>query len=230
MSPDKIRFPSWVPADAQQMCTIIYSVAQDTSIPFPEALQVLQRLAMRLEMKDAWGKLKYFAGISPRDLIMTTFLVWLCATHNRLLGLAPRFKSDHDGRELASMARVLADTLRTTGPEILAEVNITEATLRELERVAAFYEGKVKNFDVLLRIAPPPKKARAHNADEVAFVYTMCDSLGRQAGRRRPYVLVAILANVAFNVSAERQWDADRVKQCLRTRSSKKVGPCLGNI
>jgi hypothetical protein len=220
MSPDKIQFPSWLPPDAQRIFTDIYSVVQDS--PFREAPEVLQRLAMRLEMKDAWAELKHFPNVSSSDLTMKTFVVWLLAKYNRLLREFPHFKSDHDDRELASMARGVTDALRTTDPAILAEANITDATLREMERVATLYERRAKNFVVTLRIAPPPTKARARNADQIAFVYEMCNWLGRKAARRRPYELVAILANVAFDVSTDRLWTADRVKQCLRSKSRKK--------
>jgi hypothetical protein len=220
MSPDEIGFANWVPLDAQRICTGLYSIVKRTSDPFPDGLKVLQRLATRIEMKDAWAELKHFPNVSPSDLMMWTFLVWLFAIHNRLLRKYPHFKSNSDDRELASMTRKVTDALRD--PAIRAEASITDATLRELECVAAFFERRAENFDVRLRIAPPPTKAGARNADEIAFVYQMCDWRWPQTGRR-PYTLVAILANVAFNVS-DRQWDADRVKHCLRARSRKKVG------
>jgi len=223
MSSDQIQFPSWVPLDAQSICTDFYSVAQGSSDLIPEALEVLQRLAMRIEMKDAWTELKHFADVNPSDLMLWTFLVWLLATRNRLLRKYPHFKPDHDDLKLASMARVVTDALRTH-PAILTEASITETTLRGLERVAAVYERRAKNSDVLLRIAPPPKKAGASNADQIAFVYEMCKWLGRKAGTRRPYILVAILANVVFNASTDEQWDPDKVKQLLRRKVSKKVG------
>jgi hypothetical protein len=221
MSPDKIRFPSSLPPDAQQIWTDYYSLAKasSSSVPFPEALEVLQRLAMRLEMKEAWAELKHFPNVSPSDLIAMTFMVWLLATHNRLLRKFPQFASNRDG-ELAIMTRKITDALRD--PAIRAEASIADATLRELKCLAAFFERRAENSDVRLRIAPPPTKAGARNADQIAFVYQMCDWQWRQPGRR-PYALVAILANVAFNVS-DKQWDADRVKHCLRSRSRKKVG------
>jgi len=217
MSADEIEFPSWMPSGAQQICTDYYSVAKGSSDLFPQALEVLQSLAMRLEMKEAWEELKHFPDVSPSDLMGSTFLVWLCASHNRLLfRLAPRLKSDH---ELASKIRAVADYLRTASPAMLTGTGITNATLQELECVAAFYERSAKNSvsDLSLRIAPPPKKALVHNADEIAFVNTMCNWLGRQTGRRRPYNLIAVLANVAFDM-LDRQWDADKVKHCWGSR------------
>ena len=218
MSPDNIGFPNWVPPEAQQTWIDFYSVAQNSSasVPFPEALKVLQRLATRQEMKDAWAELKHFPDVSPSELMGITFIVWLLATLNRLRRKFPHFESNHD-RELASMIHVVTDALR--GPAIRAGANITDTTLRDLERAAAIYEQKVKNSDVLLSIAAPPKKAGARTADQTAFVYAMCDWLGQRTGRL-PYILVAILANVAFKVS-KKHWDADRVKQCLRSRSRK---------
>jgi hypothetical protein len=205
MSPDKIEFPRW-----------FYSAVQ--KVDFAEALKVIQRLETRDEMKEAWAELKHFAHVSPSDLMAHAFFVWFSAMRNRLLRKYPDFKSNDD-RELASMIHVVTDALRA--PEIRAEAHITDTTLKELERAAAIYERKAKNSDVLLRIAPPPRKARDRTADQTAFVYEMCDLLGKTGLRRRPYILAAILANVAFDVS-EKQWDADRVKQCLRSRSRKK--------
>ena len=173
MSPDDIRFPNWVPPDAQRLCTGLYLMVQHTSTsdPFPEGLKVLQRLATRNEMKDAWAELKHFPNVSPSDLMSWTFLVWLFACHNRLRRKYPHFKFNSDDRELASMTRKVTDALRD--PAIRAEASITDATLRELECVAAFFERRAENFDVRLRIAPPPKKAGARNADQIAFVYQM---------------------------------------------------------
>jgi hypothetical protein len=220
MSPDKIEFPDWMPPDAQRECTNFYSIAQNAS--YSEGLEVLQRLATRDEMKEAWEELKHFADVSPSDLMASTFFVWFLATRNRLLRKFPHFKSNDD-RELASMIRVAIRviTVALLDPAIRAEINITDTTLRELERAAAIYERKAKNSDVLLNIAAPPTKAGARTADQTAFVYAMCDWLGRKTGLRRPYILVAILANVAFDGS-ENQWDADRVKKCLGSRFPKK--------
>jgi len=170
-------------------------------------------------MKDAWAELKHFANVSLGSLVTMTFTVWLCAMRNRLLRKYPHFQSNPN-RGLASTTREVTDALRD--PAIRAEAGITQTTLRELERVAALYEQKAKNFDVLQTIAPPAKKARARNADQIAFVYQLCVWLGRESERRRPYALVAILANVVFDVSPNKQWDADRVKHCLRARSRRK--------
>src|SRR5262249_15834939 len=212
-----------MPSDAQQTWTDYYSVAQASSsiAPFPESLKILQRLATWRDMEDAWAELKYFSDVSPSDLVGMTFMVWLLATYNRLLRKYPQFKSDRGERELASKIRVVTDTLRD--PAIRGEASITDTTLRELERTAAIYEQRAKNADVLLRIAPPPKKAGLHNADEIAFIYQMCDWLMRQqTGRRKPYILVAILVNVVFNVSADKLWDADKVKHCFYSRGPGK--------
>jgi len=223
MSDDEVQFPNRMPSDAQQTWADYYSVAQNSSAsdPFPEALKVLHRLATSRYMEDAWTELKNFPDVSPNDLMGMTFMVWLLATYNRLLRKYPHFKSDRDERELASKIRVVTDALRD--PAIRGEASITDPTLRELERAAAIYEQRAKNADVLLRIAPPPKKAGLHNADEIAFIDEMCDGLvRRQTGRRKPYILVAILVNVVFNVSAKKLWDADKVKHCFYSRGPGK--------
>jgi hypothetical protein len=221
MSPDKIQFENWVPPDARETSTNFYSVLASN---FPEEVKVLQRLAMRVEMKEAWAELTHFPKISRNDLMPWTFMVWLAARHNCLLRKFPNFKSDNRDREIALKTREVIDALRKH-PTIREGASIPETTLlRELECVAASYEERAGYIDAFFRLARPSTKARVHNAAEIAFVYAMCDSLGRHTGRRRPYILVAILANVAFNVSTNNQWDADRVKHCLRARSLRKVG------
>jgi hypothetical protein len=225
MSPDKIEFENWVPLDAQAIISLVVqlSIADDPSFEAQkEMVKVFERLATRLEMKDAWAELKHFPNVTPSDLIIMTWVVWLSATLYRRLGLPPNFKSTRK-RELASMTREVTRELRTTNPATLAEAGITETTLKELERVTAFLQQQAGVFDLLLRISAPPKKALARNADQVVFVYGMGDWLNRQTGRRRPYMLLAILANVIFNVSTDSLWNADRVKHCLRV-SPRRLG------
>jgi hypothetical protein len=210
MSPDKIQFKDWVPPDAQRMWTHIRSVAQGGDW-HPEALKLLQRLATWPEMKNVWEQLKYFPDVSPNDLMWVTFRVWNCATLTR----------DHKSksyRTLAAGTRREINELQTTVG--LAEAGITDATLNELKRVATFFERRADVFRAMRRIAEPPKKVGAHNSAEIAFLRRMCSWLGKHSGRRRPYILVANLTNVAFGVS---KWDADKVKKnWLRVWSRKK--------
>jgi hypothetical protein len=219
MSSDQIRFPNWMPSDAQRTCNDIVSIAQTADDPLPEARYVLERLATYLEMKKAWVELERFPNLHPANLLMMTFITWLCAVQNQILHKAPDY-ADSGKRELAAQARAVTNRMRAVDPTIRAEEGISDSTLAELDRVAAFLEREARTYDALLKIAAPSRKVRLRNALEIAFVNAMCNSLWRPAGRR-PYTLVAILANVVFDVR-EKQWDADRVKHCYRSRSGTK--------
>jgi hypothetical protein len=219
MSPDEIGFPSWVPLDAQQTWSDICSVLDSAGNPLPEARDVLSRLATRPEMREAWEELKHFKSHS--NLIMVAFSTWLCAFYNRVAFLAPQHATlGRAERERAFRARAIANEMRAVDPTIRAEEGITDVTLTELDRAAAFFERQAKFFGGLRKIAPPPRKRQSPKAEQYAFVYSMCDGYGRLSGRR-PYRLVAILANVVYNVR-DAQWDEDRVKHALRARSRKK--------
>jgi hypothetical protein len=216
MPPDKIEFPDWMPPDAQQTWTDICSVLDN---PLPAARDVLRRLATRPEMREAWEELKHFKLDS--NLIMAAFVTWVCAMHNRIASLAPQ----HDTlgrmeRERAIRARAVVNEMRDVDPTIRAKGGITDVTLAELHRVAAFFEREANVIGGLRKVAPPPHKLRSPKAEQYAFVYSMCDLYGR-ASRRRPYRLVAILANVVYNVR-DAQWDEDRVKHALSARTRKK--------
>jgi hypothetical protein len=124
----------------------------------------------------------------------------------------------------ARQARTVADAVRALEPEIRSDDKLTDMTLSELDRVAKFFERDARLVDTFFNSAKVPRKALAHNAHEIMFVNRMCEVLWQPNGRR-PYTLVSVLANVAFDVSAERLWCADRVKHCYRSRSPKaKVG------
>ena len=72
-------------------------------------------------------------------------------------------------------------------------------------------------------IAPLPRKLGAHNADQIAFVNCMCGlPWSRTGSRQRPYSLIAILTNVAFDLPEKKEWDADRVKHCYASRSRSR--------
>jgi hypothetical protein len=219
MSSDEIQFPNWIPSDAQQTCNDIVSVVQTAGDPLPDARYVLERLATHLEMKGAWIELERFPNLRPGVLLMRTFITWLCAVRNRILHKAPSY-DDRGKRELAIMAREVANRIRAVDPTIRVEEGITEVTLAELNRVAEFFEREASTHDALSKIAAPSRKARVSNAVEIAFVNAMCNYLWQPVGRR-PYTLVASLANVAVDVR-DKQWDADRVKHCYRSRSGTK--------
>jgi hypothetical protein len=168
-------------------------------------------------MNNAWMELKHFPQLSPGHVVRAAFLIWLCAEHNRLLRIL-QLRPSHTGkeeRETAIWARAVADRTRAVDPLIRVNEGITDVTLVELDRVATFFKQENKIYDDVLKIAPPPRKAKAGNALQIAFVNAMCTWLW-QKNKRRPYILVAVLTNVVFNVSG---WDADRVKKCYRSRS-----------
>ena len=123
--------------------------------------------------------------------------------------------------ELATQVSRAVDAIRAVDPSIRIENEITVVTLTELDRVASFLKSEVEFADAMINWTPLPRKIRVHNAREIAFVDHMCKRLWQPTGRR-PYTLVAILANVTFDVPEGKEWDADRVKKCYASRSRNK--------
>ena len=218
MSSDEIQFSRWMPSDAQETCIDLLSTAR--SAGHSQAPHVLQRLATRLEMKDAWNELKHFPNRSPGELLWAAFTIWVCALHNHYLHKFPSY-ADSSLREHAIQARGVANGLRAIDPADRADEGITDTMVTESDRVAAYFERKAEIWDKGSKVAWPPRKAGARNALQIAFVNTMCGWL-RESRGRRPYTLVAILTNVTFNVPADQPWDADWVKKCYASRSRKK--------
>jgi hypothetical protein len=213
----KIHFSSWVPLDAQEAFNIFYPIVAS------EARDMLRRLAEWPTMKDAWAELPHFQKVTPSDLVTSTLMAWLSALRieRRRRRYAPRLlRTDQaaDSDVLAPNAWAIANYVRSVNPIIRARKGITETTLEELDRVAAFIEREAEDTEMWVKIARPPRKAGARNAHHVAFVNCMCDMFLQPKGRR-PYSLVAILVNVAFSMES---WDDDRVKHCYRSRSSNK--------
>jgi hypothetical protein len=228
MSTDEIQFSPWMPPDARQTWTHLFSGVRSSDEGLPagnradirvEARYVLQRLATRLEMKDAWVELRRFPNCSPGHLVMMTYATWLCAFRNRLLAIAPHY-ADSSERTFAIESRAVANRMRAVDPTIRAAEGITDTTLAELDHVAAYFERNAETWDTLSKIAWPPRKARAKNALQIAFVNAICNFLWRES-KRRPYTLVAILANVVFDVPEDELWDVDRVKKCYASGSRK---------
>lgn len=219
-----IRFSTWVPPDAQKEFDDLYSI-----LTLREARYMLQRLATRPTMEGAWAELKHFKNVTPDILVTWTFMAWISTMRVEKghgyapppLGTDPAPNSSPLPHELAPHARAVANYLRAVDPTIRAENGITETTLKELDGVSAFIEREAGHVYKLVSIAPLPRKARARNAHHVTFVNCMCNWLSQPKGRR-PYSLVAILVNVAFNVAESEEWDADRVKHCYRSRSDNK--------
>jgi hypothetical protein len=178
---------------------------------------MLQRLASRPEMKNAWAELRHFSEVEPGIVVATTASTWLSAMRNHLggsPGSGPSF------REVARDARTVADAIRVN-QAIKIEHEITDAWLDELDRVATIFDREAQLFDKVLNIVEFSRKKKARNAPQIAFVNHMCDLFPRPTGRR-PYKLITILANVAFDVPAGKQWNADRVKHCHGSRSRSK--------
>ena len=207
-----------MPRDARDAWIDLNSVARRID-GLGAVRSMLKRLAHRQAMKDAWAELKYFKNTSPRRLIYTTFLSWSSALRSRGGGDNIKPQAMQELHELAKSARTVSDRMRAFDHR--TDEGITDATLMELDRVAAFLEREARFVDNLYYFAPLPRKILAHNAHEVAFVNQMCDSLW-QANGRRPYSLVAILTNVTFDV-LDKDWNANRVRKCYNSRSKEIV-------
>ncbi len=218
--------PTWMPPDAKDQWVYLNSAVQQySSLHFVR--DMLQRLGHRLEMKDAWVELKRFEDVSPRYLVMLTFVTWVSAMRSLPpMGKGIELAVSKTPRELAQCARAVYDAIRVLDPTIRAEQGMTQVTLVELARVARFLEGEVNLIIDMIDFAPLPRKVRAGNAAQVTFVNQMCSCLLRPTGLRRPYSLVATLTNVTFDVSETKDWDAVRVRKCYdsRSRTNKKVG------
>ena len=216
----QIQLPVWMPSDAQRDWIDLHSIVargRDSSVR-RELQYMLQRFATRPAMEDAWVELARLKKFTPSDLLTRTFLTYSSAFRIRPLGARRAPNTNPAWREQATQARRVADVIRPLDTTIRVENGITDATQTELDRVANFLEGEVKLIDELISFAPVPRKSRARKAQQVAFVDHMCNQLRQPIGRR-PYTLVAILANVTFDVSEDNEWDADRVKKCYASRS-----------
>lgn len=78
-------FPDWVPREAQEAFNDLYSI-----VTLREAQYMLQRLATRSTMKDAWAELKNFKKVTPDYLVALTFTGWLSAMRSeQQRGYAP---------------------------------------------------------------------------------------------------------------------------------------------
>ena len=213
--------PGWMPSDAQSAWINVYSIAQARGDEVREVRYMLQRFATRPEMKDAWVELGRFEKITPADLTEGTFLTWCSAMRVKPIGTTSALGTQAPWREIATYASSVADAIRALDRTILAESGITDATQLELDRVAGFLKREAKLIEALIVLTPLPRKVRARNAHHIAFVNEMCRRLW-QANGRRPYALVAILTNVTFDVSEDKQWYANRVKKCYASRSRSK--------
>jgi hypothetical protein len=218
-----IRLPDWMPSDAKQAWTDLFSVVdREPGGPMRrEARYMLQRFVMRSAMEGAWIELARLEEITPSDLVITTFATYISAMRIMPSGAGPVQNAHQSWHELATQVSRAADAIRTVDPSIRVENGITDVTLTELDRVAGFLKSEVAIVDTMINWTPPPRKIRARKAQQVAFVDHMCNRLW-QPTERRPYTLVAILANVTFDVSEGKEWDADRVRKCYASRSRDK--------
>src|SRR5262245_16282829 len=83
---DRIDFPDWVPLDAREACDSFYSIFH----PEREQRYMLQRLATRDAMREAWAQLKHFNSVVPSILVTRIFLTWLSAMRKQPIGRTPR--------------------------------------------------------------------------------------------------------------------------------------------
>jgi hypothetical protein len=216
-SPD-VDLSPWMSPDAKDTWVHLNSVVQKyRNLHFVR--HTLQRLGHRPEMKDVWAELKHFDEVTPGSLLLMAFWAWLSALRTQPLGRDAVARASRKGHELAELARTLSNAICKLDRTTRTEERITDATLTELKRIAAFVERDAAFVDDMLGVVALPRKIRAKTADQVAFVNHMCSWLWRSTGRRRPYSLVAILTNVTFDVPETKEWDSGRVKKCYASRS-----------
>jgi hypothetical protein len=134
----KIPVHDWVPPDEREAWEIFYPgmPADDREMRY-----MLQQLATRVEMKDVWAKLKSLKA-SHISLVTLTVSIWMSAriVKERKLGFAPM----PPALEHAKQARAVAEAVRAIDSTILASSGITDATLVELDRVAAFFRQEAQ--------------------------------------------------------------------------------------
>jgi hypothetical protein len=220
-----INFPLWVPEDARATLSRFYNITFSEL----DCRYMLQRLAMRHCMQEAWGRLKCFE-ISPDVLVTLTFTIWLSAGRMGQLGSKSQLRKARQKllaqpaySEITQQAHAVAEAIEAADPQIRAANEITDATLQELRRVANFFKRADNDINFWHGIAPFPRKLGAHNADQIEFVNCMCGlPWSRTGSRQQPYSLIAILTNVAFDLPEEEAWDADRVKHCYASRSRSR--------
>jgi hypothetical protein len=218
---EPINFPIWVPEDARATLSTFY----DITFSELDRRYMLQRLARHHSMQEAWTQLKYFEKITPDVLVTLTFTIWLSArrlghlgSKSRLRRARKKLSEPPSYSEITRQAHIIVEKIEALDPRIRALNGITNTTLQELWRVANFFKREDDAINFWLGIARLPRKLGAHNADQIAFVNCMCDR-SWTGSRRRPNSLIALLTNVAFDLSEKEEWDADRVKKCYASRS-----------
>ena len=212
-----INFPAWVPQDAREELTSLC----DTVHSDRECRYMLQRLATREPMKEAWAQLKQFGKCSPSELVLLTTVTWLSARRFPSLEKSAS-KPIPPESELASQVRAVADKIRVLHPDFRAAYKITEVTQQELDRVAAYFEQQADRLLFLASFAAPSRKKGARNADQIAFINRFCSLPSPLTSPRRPYRLVAILTNVVFGLPENKDWDAEKVRRCFQSRARRK--------
>ena len=221
-----INFPVWVPEDARAAFITLY----DLTYSDRDCRYMLQRLASCTSMQEVWTERIRFEEIKCDDLVALTFLIWLSSTRLSKLGSRSRLRKARKilstpppYGQITQQALVIAKAAEAIDPQIRAANKITEQTREELSRVASFFVRQDDEVNFWVGVAPLPRKLGARNADQVSFVNRMCDlAWSRSGSRRRPYALIAVLTNVAFDLPEKAEWDADRVKHCYRSRSHGK--------
>ena len=85
---EPINFPFWVPEDARAPLHTFY----DLTYSERDCRYMLQRLATRHSMQEAWTRLISFEKITPDDLVTWTFAIWLSARRMGQLGSKSRLR------------------------------------------------------------------------------------------------------------------------------------------
>jgi hypothetical protein len=222
-----------MPSDAQQTWTNWHLDVRESDNPVRREFgYMLQRFALRPAMKEAWAELARLKKITPSELVTMTVSTYFSAMRlmmgiKRVKRIEPSSTSPAQNlarnpwHEFATQADSIANALRRVHPSILVGSEITDVTFKELDRITRFFKKEAAIADATINWVPLPRKIGARNAQQITFVNHMCTLLWQPTGRR-PYKLVAILANVTFGVSENKEWDANRVKKCYASRSRSK--------
>ena len=89
----RIKFPVWVPEDAQTTLCTFYNLLSDRDNRFERDCRfMLQRLARRHSMQEVWTRLRSFEKITPDVLVTLTFEIWLSARRLGHLGSKSRLR------------------------------------------------------------------------------------------------------------------------------------------
>jgi hypothetical protein len=151
-----INFPLWVPEDARATLSTFYNITFSEL----DCRYMLQRLATRHCMQEAWARLISFEKITPDVLVTWTFAIWLSASRMGQLGSKSRLRKVRKKlseppqySETTRQAYAIAEKIEALDPQIRAANQIANETLKELRRVADFFKREDHAINFWLGIA-----------------------------------------------------------------------------